>query len=498
MIRLVALVGVVAVGLAGCMAGPGEPEPVPVPRDRDEAAVLATLRSLDPCALLDPGAAGTGALPASLKPVYGGPHGCQLRNADDSAGVYVTVGSPFTPEERLGNVADTVAGATVYSTRVLKPDDGCDLHVPVSFRYSVRFTAWNANGSHAIDECAVARKLAADAIPQLREPATVTAEPGLPLAEWDVCAVFRDALDTAAPDVETDHAVGFDAFAGLDGCGAVPSAGGDPDVSLRLSYQPPPSTGDGVAKTLAGQEVFETDYGDLGCTVDWSDGPARTGGVHRVEHQVVQVVGRNCAEGEAITSAVLTTMSGAPPRADRWTKPLPYRPDEPDQPAAGACAYYTTDPHACQPYRQVEVPPELVAAAEHDGNVTCRLALDAVRTWLGEEPTPVVEPDPARCLFVTRTGTVWLALTITSDPVAPPSGEKVDRLDVLGHPGWLLVDGDSRRGELALHREGPGTLTFDLVLGPEPGQEDGARVDTAPAGKLVPLLGHLLSQNLLW
>jgi len=332
--RLVAVLGVLACGLAACSVDSGQPEPPPreraVPVDRDEPAILATLRGLDPCALLDPAATGAPtAFPATVAPVRTGPRHCEIRGGPEVA-AGVTVGTAFGTEARVTEFAqEPIAGAKAYLPRAVQPGDPCVLHVPVSFGYSVSFSVF-IDAALGVDQCTVVRGLAGAAIPKLAEPAGITAAPPLPLAAWDVCALLRDAIATGAP-AAAGQQVRVTEDDGVDRCYADPPDGPGYGFSLRLRYDV--LLRGGTAKTIGGKTVDVFEFDD--CEVSWTDGPVATGSTAPTE-QVVAVGAPDCDTAEAVAAAVLAKMGGDPKAEVRpWQRSLTYRPDEPDMPAAG-------------------------------------------------------------------------------------------------------------------------------------------------------------------
>ncbi|MGH3760578.1 hypothetical protein [Actinophytocola sp.] len=374
-----------------------------VPSRGDERAVLAALRQVDACALLDARAARLSGFPTGSRPVALGPHRCDLR-ANDGARVSVRLGMSFTARDRLGDFYPrALGGAKAYVERWgNEPRSMCFLHLPVGRSLSVRFAVFAGTASTAGDLCAVAAAFGSVAARRLARPETLRPGADRPMASWDPCAVLGTALDDPYGYHLSHESVGD---YGIDGCVADPMR---PPVgaAIRLTLGYGRAHTGGVPKRIAGRRTVVSDA-PRACTVQWSNGPAGT-----ETEQLMELSAPDCPRAEQLVAAVLrapTTGSRVVPRHG-----LLYRPDEPDLPVAGACGYYATDPARCQPYAAVAVPgrkAELVRAATTDIYVNCAIALDAVRERVGATLRPVVD-DTVGCVFVEPTRTARVAVRL--------------------------------------------------------------------------------------
>lgn len=126
----------------------------------------------------------------------------------------------------------------------------------------------------------------------------------------------------------------------------------------------------------------------------------------------------SCAEAATTAAAVVRVLAGPAPASVAPQRPLTYRPDEPDMPAAGACVDQWL-PRSCEPYRPVPAPrgaDEVLRQAQENPNVNCAIAIVAVGKHLGPAFRPVTDlrPDepngPFGCAFVEPAHglTVWV------------------------------------------------------------------------------------------
>src|SRR5262249_54224013 len=107
-LRIAIAVLVLTVGCASQVAAP--------PRDRDSTAVVAALRRLDACALVDPAVAsqlGFGARPAVYPEA---PHSCTVSSAPSSGHdeVEIRLGAQVEHFHKWGAAPITLAGAKAY------------------------------------------------------------------------------------------------------------------------------------------------------------------------------------------------------------------------------------------------------------------------------------------------------------------------------------------------------------------------------------------------
>jgi hypothetical protein len=443
------VVGVVAAGLVACTAnteppsrtGPSivEHPKASAPVDRDPKAVLAALRRIDLCAVLDSAAAATPGFSAGVTLSARSPFGCSLTAGHN---LYVEVGyDSLSAEGRIGDQADVLGGAKAYLATV--SDGGCTIALPVSFENVLRFDFdWQMRPP--ADTCVGARPLVAAAAKVLMDPAAARVDP-----RWDACT----AMD-AAGDEDADAASG--AFAGgLADCEVSPS--------VAISYgslAKTPSIGTWRRENVAGQPVLISEDKESSgprCTVVWRLGPARTRYAAGPD-RLATVIHQDCDRAEELVGPLARVLR-SPASAHDPQQPVLYPPEEPDVPYPGACAYYQTRPREdCQPAVDVAVPAgrgAFIRAAEADANVYCALARAAVSKHFGPqlEPITVIGPDPQfdvpefevhgddfngdpkLCYFVEPQRRVQVAVGMWLD-----SGEdlarELDKVNIAGHPGY--------------------------------------------------------------
>lgn len=370
--------------------------------------MLAALRQVDACALLDPRSARTSSFPAGSRPVPSGPHRCDLR-AKDRARISVRLGISFTAGDRLGDFYPrALGGAKAYVERWgNEPRSMCFVHLPVGRSLSIRFAAF-AGASTARDLCGAAAAFAGAAASRLARPETLRPGANRPMADWDPCAALGTALeDPSGYHLSQDSRGDY----GIDGCVADPVQR-PVGKAIRLTVGYGRARTGGAPKQIAARPAVVSDASGV-CRVQWSNGPA--GAVE----QLMELSAPDCPRAEQLAAAVLGAQAtGSREVADHA---LLYGPDEPDLPVAGACGYYAADPARCQPYAVVTVSgrkAELVRAATTDSYVNCAIAVDAVRERVGTAHHPVVD-DSIGCVFVEPTRTARVAVRLTPGRVRP-------------------------------------------------------------------------------
>lgn len=441
-----------ALVLGACtVEDPGTPQRLPriehpragVPSRGDERAVLAALRQVDACALLDTRAARVPAFPASTRPVASGPHRCDVRG---TGGVRVSVrlGMAFGTRDRLTDFYPrALGGAKAYVERWgNEPRSMCFLHLPVGRSLSVRFAAFA--GTAPADLCGATAAFAATAARGLARPDTVRPGADRPMATRDPCAALGAALDARGYHLGHDGAGDF----GIDGCVADPvEAPLSEAIRLTLGYGRV-DTG-GVPTRIAGRRAVVREGSGV-CTVRWSDATAGARG-----EQVQELTAPDCPRAERVAAAV----AGAPAESQAVPgRALLYRPAEPDLPVAGACGYYSADPEQCRPYAEMPVPgsrAEAIRAAVIDPHANCALALDAVPAL-----RPVVD-DRLGCVFVEPTRTTRVAVRLTPGRVrADPAATATT---VAGLPARIVARAEAewqvRRLDVALPHGGTLSVT---------------------------------------
>lgn len=424
--RLVMLGVALCVLLASCSTWPEAPPPhdrAPAAKvkDRDERAVVDALVRLDMCALLATVVADEASRYAVSPSMCG--------SADLSAAVVV-----LGWDRRVELPSRIVNGAKAYL------DDGgqgsCTLWLPVSFRLAIRF-----EGQKTCD--AVATQVA-PAVAVLAEPTSVETAPS-----WDACAALATVPGVDVGRVD-DPAVCF----------------GDKNrVSLEFRYTELagyPSSG-WRKQVVHGVDVWtngQVDPNGKGCVAEWDLGPAATSDAR--DPLVAHVGADDCEQVSHAVDTLVDTLRTTP-EAGRPQRPLLYRPDEPDSPYPGGCAFLK-NPTECAPYAKKPLPPRGELASATDPNVYCTVATDAVTEAFGSEMVPVTTPDT--CYFVSPARLVEVTFTLSPEPLGKP--EKGERVTISGHPG--IVTSDKSRHTVGLaattSADQPGTLSLHLSSGP--------------------------------
>ncbi|MCT2583020.1 hypothetical protein [Actinophytocola gossypii] len=382
--------------LAGCTVPVGSrplPDPA-VPVDRDQDAVLAALRLVDACAMVDGNVTALG------------PHRCQVRAGGNE--FFIRMGVRFDEEDK--SRPRVLGGAKAY----VDPLDRarCSAHLPVSFKLSIRFDVVRG-------PCAAVLPVVETAARRL--PTLPPAE--LPMADWDPCTLLAAALPT-----RLDHQLDLDRRGrhGMDGCVAdaeLPTP--VPRIQLTLAYGPDPDSSD----TVGGMPVAVEPIGSK-CEVSWTNGP------FGAAEQVVAVRAPDCDLAREIAAGVLST----PPRPPSITPqdPLLYGPDEPDVPRTGPCAYIKLD---CRPHEDTPLPDDDIVAAAEDPDVACQLAREPVR-----ERFPLVDPVITydHCQFVTTSRAVTVGVSFHPPGQHELYRGKGTRADIAGLESWT-VDRDTTR-----------------------------------------------------
>jgi hypothetical protein len=447
--RAIALALVAVLGLVGCTTGDtgGPPSTMPSttpsttpsardsarPTDRDEDAVLAAVRQLDLCALLDRAKAG-GAF-AGGRPVARRPFECVLSGAADLVAVSVT---GIGHRTRVESVTRAVGGAKAY----VEQGGGCYVHLPVSFTTALRFSQVPASN------CESLTGLAGAAVAALADPDAFRAE-----AVWDACTALADALDA-------DEAA-------LSGNGPADCTSREPKASISFADDHPPS---GEQQTSVGDTRVRVFEEAENCAVYWRQGPFDVRYAATTDYQVV-VRTSDCDGATDLAESLMAVLEEAPPDSVAAQRQLLYQPDEPDSPYPGACAYVDElDPKRCAPYVEVAVPDGTAAvlgAATDDADVQCALAVRAVGAGFGSELVPVADSGAGnRCFFVEPKRQVQLTFSLAYGRVVDQFGG--EPVTVAGHPGFVTSDSTSITYDLSTGTEldGEGNVTLRVSAGP--------------------------------
>lgn len=461
------LVGVMAFVLTGCSAGPPtrtepstvEHPPAEVPVDRDRAAVIAALRELDLCAVLESVAPDGTDVEASTSR----PFSCALRVGEEFYALRVQV-EKFDSTDRLHLPVRDLGGAKAYVGDLA---DECQVSLPVSFRVAIVF--------HVRGECGPAQEMAADAAAVLANPDPVRRD-----AVWDACGAMVAAVE------DDDQVVTSD--------GVLESCADKSGTQFQLTYGKPASPRedkwesgvvDGVTVWTAGDDAN-------GCRSEWSSGTAPE--QDRGDQIVAAVWALDC-ESVADLVAELVPVLKEPPQRVAPQRPLLYRFDEPDSPRVGACAYVEDEP--CEPYVEVPVPTgqaEIVRAAEADVNVKCAIAIEAVTTHFGAGMLAVTVPDDrlTKCVFVEPERSVQVEVNLWADPAdRVTTGRPGHReIELAGHPGYLRSRNDELDYSLATstRTDEPGTLRLDVIPGPLGGERLAPEIEDKAESVLTDIL----------
>jgi hypothetical protein len=487
-------IGLVAVlALAACTSEDPPPRSEPtrvahpkaeVPKDRDEQAVVAALRKLDACALLDPAAIDR----AGTKPKATGPHQCHV-TIQGALGVGVTLGDRVDWRDKYDRIPVELSGAKAY----LDPMGGgggstCRVGIPVSFELAISIFAQDLT-----DACGKARAMATVVASRLANPDAVAVGASAdPLTTWDACALLAAGLgDNAEQDLRI---FGGTFGGGLDRCVARESSDMPrprEEFGLALSSGPDPASDGRDVKTLGGTRV-RVSTSDRGCSLDWSEGPDR----------VVKLTAPDCPRGEPVVEKLINAVRSAPPDSVAPQRPLVYRPDETDVPIPGACVNFHYDPDVqCQPSVAVPVPgggaQAVFDAATSDDLVSCALAMDAVRTRFGPTMEPVVAKDIPGCHFVEPTHTVTVRISVTPNGELRKVVQDGRSETVADRPAMSAIDVISgyRMCLVPVAGAANGVLCLDARFAPGRGVDKETPADTGKSAQLQPVARDIVMKH---
>lgn len=374
-----------------------------VPKDRDEQAVIAALRQLDACVLVDPAAIGA---PAGAKPVASGPRRCWIPLDGTGHGVYVVFGVEWDPDVKFLAEPVELDGANAYLLPDGSGESACQVVIPVSFELAVAVAVTGNGGA-----CATTKSVATVVAGRLAKPDLIAA-PADPWTSWDACALLAAGLGDHAAVVNL-RSFGDWRTGGLDDCNAKKSSPPHESYRLTLEYADAKIGSTGV-KTLGGKQVAVSADGGDWCTLRWREG--RVGFPNDRPDRMIHLSTSDCPRGDQLAVAVMKLLPTPPPDRVAPQRPLVYRPDEPDVPAAGACVDFR--PHGlCQPHDEVPVPRDakvILDAAARDHHVACAMVVDAVRRRFGQTMQPVVSVEAERsgCHFVEPTHTLIVRISV--------------------------------------------------------------------------------------
>lgn len=323
---------------------------------------------------------------------------------------------------------------------------------------------------------------------------------------------------------------GTDWLTGIDRCGVWQGSGPKlalsgqqlqpvaPEAYLSLEYTE--SARDhfadgylGAFERLRGTEVFVD--GAPRCQVSWEAWAADLPDAEPGDVALATVEAKNCRRAKRITTRVMAAMERPPPTYQP-IRQLPYRPDQPDSGAPGACAELTEQAaRECAPYVDADLPDdpvELIRHVEADTNVGCAATWDAVRETYGDTLQPVTatgvgpvvldeddEPLPVRdCVFVEPTHQLVVAVRFSSEPLARETGD-----EIAGHPAaaeeessgpitqqqrWVALDRADERGHL--------WLSVTVQPHRRTGMYSNSPVDEAPLDEVDSLAAQIVAERL--
>jgi hypothetical protein len=445
--RLLAAACVAVLALSGCTnEGPEAAPPARIkqptaklPEDRDEQAVIAALRRIDMCAVLDAAAAAAETAEYELRATS--PTVCTMDiAAADPVHASLGVTSLTDSRKRLSLPAMALRDTKAYLDA---RGDRCWVHFPITFRLAIELSVDSG-------PCAYAERLAAGIAAALAEPTRVSAEP-----RWEACEVLRRSTTFKTLPVGS-----------LDEC-----ADESLDVNFQLRNPESFPEHDARRAKVEGVDVWVTTGTAAGsdyCWIDWAPGPGDL---------VVRLAATTCAKVEPLVESVNRTLHEPPPDAPPQ-RPLLYPPDEPDRRFDGACAFADVgdaSPEVCAPHVAVPVPADgdLLTAAETDPDVACELALDAVTERFGNQMQAVAVADrTAGCYFVTPERLVQLEFSVGSQTTfSQQSRHNRQEIEIAGHAGAVVhrqSPGEDYRFTVAAPADidEPGVLRLRLAEGP--------------------------------
>lgn len=515
----------------GSAAGAGSapekaPAKAPRPVDRDMHAVTVALRQLDACAVFDLTAAKAANPYSTLLPI--GPHACMLAPSADylpgDDGIKVSIGDDSNELFRNMGAPVTIGGAKAYERHDYSSDifKRCEIDFPVSFSRAIHFQYQTDKAN----VCEVLRQVAAAAVPRLQNPDTLTVDTSKrPFSAWDGCSFLAQLLGnddqnyTYQPDGLYDPLSGCKttlkhtdspaatgrpstpASAPSKGGPSAPGAKGGPgspatspqrnEPKLEIGYEHAPSAPK-QPRPVAGKTADVSSYTNS-CKLTWNQADAKTGS-EWYGALVINLTAATCDSAAQLAERAVTLVDQHPTETStRSQRPLLLRPDENDSPEVGACVDFNGGA-GCEPYHPVQLPngiENLLAAADHDQNVTCAVFQDAVKATFGPTLAPATWGE--HCFFVEPTHTLLLRCNV--DGTNPPGdyGRRTDvysdrqETQIAGKPAVTFWDLDHSQYDIYLSPFGdlnhPGNLHINVET--RPGRGDTSIPKGGPA-KLDP------------
>ncbi len=467
--RIVVVMALLVVG--GCSTGEASP-PVPKPSavpanpDRELGAVIAALSHIDPCTLIDPARAKVPGFAADESFLQPFPSTCVV-HSDRVGAVQVDLLTTFVGYDRWRGRERLILGEAVG---YLLQNGKCELVVPVSFRFAIKFEDRGVQQPSKV-KCGEVRAFAAAAVPLLGRPASTG--PG----RWDACSLLGRALGREQPPFPQ----------ALDSCEVIGKA------RLRLPFgvvafdpkdYPERAT---VAGRTAGLKPSGAE-----CVLTMDHGPTGLRSPRPAFQQIV-LTAPTCPEATKLATAVTDLLRTQRP-SGRVQAPLYFRPNEPDQAAPGGCAFVESreDFEDCVPYTSADKPKaaELHSKAQADPHVLCAIAAEPVRERFGERLKPVVADH--RCHFLEGGERLKVVISSSGDTLQP---DPQRALTISGHPAEQSRGyRDSHVFRIGLGEKNQLSIEYDLFTtkeGPTPAPEDAAVL--AKLESLVPAIVQQLN-----
>ncbi|MFC9688299.1 hypothetical protein ACFTSF_07130 [Kribbella sp. NPDC056951] len=467
--RIVVVIALLVVGSCstGDASSPGPKRSVVPPNpDRDLDTVLAALSRIDACMLIDPARAEAPGFAAGQPFTQPSPSTCVVRN-DRAGSVQVDLLTPFLGYERWrGRERLIFGGAVGY----LLQNGNCELVVPVSFQFAIKFADRGAQQPSKV-KCGQVRAFAAAAIPLLEKPA------GSGAGRWDACGLLGRALGMERSPYPQ----------ALDRCEAIGKA------RLQLQYDvvafDPKEYRERV--TIADRTAGLKSSG-AECLLTMDQGPT---GLQRPRptFQRIVLAAPTCPEATKLAATVADLLR-TPRPPSRVQAPLYFRPNEPGQAAPGGCAFveFRVDFKDCEPYTSAARPKaaELHSKAQSDPHVLCAIAAGPVRERFGERLKPVVAGH--RCHFLEGGERLKLVISSSGDTF---HAEPQRALTIAGRPAEQSRGyGDSHVFRIGLGEKSQLSIEYDFFTtkeGPTPAPEDAAVL--AKLESLVPAIVQQLN-----
>lgn len=461
----------------------GQPT-VPPAEDRDRPAVLAALRQLDPCQLLDLELAKANGN-ATAATIPSGPHSCLLVPSPDHDPMYtdaeaieVRVGTSSDQAQRYGGAPMTLGDAKAYRYESnLDYTSRCWAVIPVSFTLAIE-VAYESDAGR--DVCGILTPYVKAAVTRLREPDRLAMDHRTrTFSAWDGCTFLGVLVGRDGGDYEYEPHGLADPFSG---CRTWQPKAMTSGPQFEVGYDDELPVPGGKPRRI-GDTTVTLDELDDSCDAAWDNGPS---GVRSrwFSRTMFQITAKDCATAVRLATRAIVLSGQQPPNADATPqRPLLYGPDDNDTGSLGACVHFTVagGNKGCQPYQEVDVPAdpaEIMTAGRTNPHLRCAVFKDAVATEFGGQFAPVVWDE--WCYFVEPTHLLKIAVSINQ--FAPGDyGTGYDgytdrqEITIAGKPAVAYWATDKDSFDIHLSPTGsltqPGQLTIGLRAGYERGKD---------------------------